>query len=47
MCHVHNLLACRLRFETLTAPVISCCVVKIPKADENLKELNLAKVCEN
>ena len=30
-----------MRFETLTASVRHCGVVKIPKADEKLKELNL------
>ena len=31
-----SLLACRLRFETLTAPVRPCGVAKISKAGENL-----------
>ena len=36
-----NLLAYRLRFESLPASGRPCCVAKIPKADKNLKELNL------
>ena len=39
--HVSNLLAIRLRFEILTAPVRPCGVVKFPKASKILKELNL------
>ena len=33
-----NLLACRLSFEILTAPIGPCGVAKIPKAGKNLKE---------
>ena len=34
-------LACRVKFETLTAPVRPYGIAKISKAGENLKELNL------
>ena len=39
--HVPNLLACRLRFKTLTAPVRPRDAAKISNADEELKEINL------